>query len=273
MQALLGRPSALDHDASGAPCWRRRSAPADKGVMAIVPGGFDEHASQMGIARLGDGAARAFRAARVLRRHQPDKRHRARCRRKAPRVAELGGDRQRREIVDAAETPQARRRATGAARASADRAAPSRRCGGGPPPRRPCGDRRGASGRARRAATLWARSHASWRFVHAFFVPVKRRPWRKRNLDSRCRARSRSARISSRQRSRSRAASSCSVGMWTAVKRAGAIEHRQLAGIAPVRLDPIARPPRNQRRRNHVTGDLAARQKRAATQSRPGPAS
>ena len=46
----------------------------------------------------------------------------------------------------------------------------------------------------------------------ALFVPVKRRPWRKRNLESRCLAPSRSARMSSRQRRRSRAASSCSVG-------------------------------------------------------------
>ena len=42
----------------------------------------------------------------MLGRHQPDKGHRARGRAEATRVAEFRGDGQRREIVDAAETPQ-----------------------------------------------------------------------------------------------------------------------------------------------------------------------
>src|SRR5262245_40727815 len=58
-----------------------------------------------------------------------------------------------------------------------------------------------------------AKLATAWRWVQAFFVAVKRRPWRSTNFDRRCRARRRSARMSYRQRNKSRAASSCSVGM------------------------------------------------------------
>jgi hypothetical protein len=80
---------------------------ADKGVVPIVPGGFDEHAADVGVAGFGDGALRAFGPARVLGRDQADKGHRAGRRRKPTRVAELGGNRQRREVVDAAEAAEA----------------------------------------------------------------------------------------------------------------------------------------------------------------------
>ena len=54
---------------------------------------------------------------------------------------------------------------------------------------------------------------------------------------------------------------------------AGAIQNRQLAGIAPIRFDAIARPAGNQRRRDHVARDLRDRSGRAAARSRTGPAS
>ncbi len=60
----------------------------------------------MGIARLRDGAAGLLASARVLGRNQTHKRHHTGSRREAPRVTQLGGDRKRRQIIDAAETPQ-----------------------------------------------------------------------------------------------------------------------------------------------------------------------
>ena len=79
---------------------------ADKRVMSIVPGGFDEHAAQMAVAGLGDRSLRAFGAAGVLRGDKADKSHDARRGGKAPRVAELGGDGECRQIVDPAEAAQ-----------------------------------------------------------------------------------------------------------------------------------------------------------------------
>ena len=80
---------------------------AEKRMMPIVPGGFDEDAAQMGIAGFGDRAAHLPGAAGVFGRHQPDEAHHARGGGKAARIAEFGGDGQRGEVVDAAETAQA----------------------------------------------------------------------------------------------------------------------------------------------------------------------
>ena len=44
-------------------------------------------------------------------------------------------------------------------------------------------------------------------------------------------------------------------------QRAGAIEDRELAGIAAIGLDAIAGPPRNQRRRDDVTRDAVRGQR------------
>src|SRR2546430_7082940 len=81
--------------------------PTEKRVMAIVPGGFDEDASDMGIASFRDRAAGLLRATGVLGRHESDEAHEARGGGKAARVAEFGGDGQRGEIVDTAEAAQA----------------------------------------------------------------------------------------------------------------------------------------------------------------------
>ena len=68
--------------------------------MAIVPGGFDEHPSQVGIPGFSNRAAGLPGAARMFRRYQADKRHRARRSRESPRIAEFGGDGQRREVIE-----------------------------------------------------------------------------------------------------------------------------------------------------------------------------
>jgi len=60
----------------------------------------------MGIAGLGDRALGAFRAAGVLGGPQADERHRARRGWESSRVAELGGNRERRQIVDAPEATE-----------------------------------------------------------------------------------------------------------------------------------------------------------------------
>src|SRR5436309_2892650 len=78
----------------------------DKRVVSVVPGGFDEDATQMAVARFRDAALRAFGATRVLGGHEADKRHGARSGRKAARVAEFRGDGERGQVVDAAEAAQ-----------------------------------------------------------------------------------------------------------------------------------------------------------------------
>src|SRR5437763_3396748 len=74
--------------------------------MPVVPRGFDEDAPQMAVARFRDAALRTFGATRVLGGHEADKRHGAGGGRKAPWVAELGGDGERGQVVDAAEAAQ-----------------------------------------------------------------------------------------------------------------------------------------------------------------------
>ena len=79
---------------------------ADEGMMAIVPGRFDEHAAEMSVAGLGNTALGARRAAGVLGRHEADERHGAWRGGKAAGVAEFGGDGERGQIIDAAEAAQ-----------------------------------------------------------------------------------------------------------------------------------------------------------------------
>ena len=75
--------------------------------MAILPGGFHEHPAQMRVAGLGDGATCLFRSAGVLGGNQAGEGHQARRRRKATRIAQFSGDGQGGEIVDPAEAAQA----------------------------------------------------------------------------------------------------------------------------------------------------------------------
>ena len=227
----------------------------------------------MRIAGFGDRAARVFGAAGVLGRDQADEGHHARRavgkRRGSPSSAAMVSAvrssmprKQRRRATRGAQRLEVRqaRRSASTARSRATRFVDGAQIGGD------------ASARAPAAATSARAARRRARFDHAFLVPVKRRPCRSRNFERRCRARSRSARMSSRQRSRSRAASSCSVGMWIGGQRAGAIQHRELAGVAPVRLDPIARAAGNQRRRDHVAG-IPSRVSARCSSKPHGPAS
>ena len=80
---------------------------ADEGMVAVMPGGFDEHAPQVGVAGFGDGAASLFVAAGMLRGDEPDEGHRAWGRGEAPWVAEFGSDGKGGQIVDAAKAAEA----------------------------------------------------------------------------------------------------------------------------------------------------------------------
>jgi len=107
MQSVLCGPRVLHDGGRRAPLTECKGA-AGKRVMAVMPGGFDEHASKMGIAGLGNRASRLLGPAGMLGGHQADKAHEARGGGKATGVAEFGGDGERREIVNAAKAAQAR---------------------------------------------------------------------------------------------------------------------------------------------------------------------
>jgi hypothetical protein len=106
MQPLLCRPRR-GHRGGGSSLLAETHGGADEGMVAIVPGRFDEHPPQVRVAGLGDAALDPSCAARVLGRNEAHVRHHARRSRKAPGIAELSRDRQGREIVDAAEAAQA----------------------------------------------------------------------------------------------------------------------------------------------------------------------
>lgn len=107
MQALLRRPRP-GNDLRRCATLPRAQRGADKRSMPIVPRGFDEYPSEVGIARFGDGAARPFGPTGVLRWDEPDLGHGPRRRRETARIPQFGGDGQRRQIVDPAETAQIR---------------------------------------------------------------------------------------------------------------------------------------------------------------------
>src|ERR1044071_10364439 len=71
-----------------------------------MPSRLDQDAPEMRVAGFGDRAARCLRPARVLGRNQADEGHEARCGGKTTGVAELRGDSERREIVNATETSE-----------------------------------------------------------------------------------------------------------------------------------------------------------------------
>ena len=74
--------------------------------VAVVPGGFDEEAPDMGVAGLGDAAAPVALGTAVLARHQAEVGHQLPRRREAPEAMQLGDDGQRGDRVDAAEAAQ-----------------------------------------------------------------------------------------------------------------------------------------------------------------------
>jgi hypothetical protein len=79
---------------------------AEKRMVAVLPGGFDEDPPEMGVAGFGNGASGLFRPAGLFGGDQTGQRHDARCRRETAGIAQFGGNGQGGEIIDAAETPQ-----------------------------------------------------------------------------------------------------------------------------------------------------------------------
>ena len=105
MESVLRVPGLLDDGGRRAALPVAERVP-EKGMMPIVPGRFDEDPAQVGIAGFGDVATRPGGATRVLGRDEAGEGHDPRRRGKPAGIAEFGGDRQGREIVDAAETPE-----------------------------------------------------------------------------------------------------------------------------------------------------------------------
>ena len=105
MQPLLSGPRLRD-DVGRRPLLSLPESSPDKRMMSVVPGGLHQDAAEVSIAGLGNRSARLLRAAGMLRGDPPDKRHRLRRTAEAARVAELGGDGQRGQIIDAAEAAQ-----------------------------------------------------------------------------------------------------------------------------------------------------------------------
>jgi len=102
----VGEPGVLDDGVRDAALARTERIP-QKRVMTIVPSRFDEHAAQMRIPDFGDRPANAFGAGGIFRRHEPHEAHQTGGGWESTWVAELGGDGQRGEIIDAAEAAQA----------------------------------------------------------------------------------------------------------------------------------------------------------------------
>ena len=105
MQALLRGPGLRDDGRRRALLPTPERAP-DEWPMAIVPGRFDEHAPQVRVPGFGDRAAGLACATGMLRRDQADEGHCPGGRGKPARIAQFGRDRQRGQIIDAAETAQ-----------------------------------------------------------------------------------------------------------------------------------------------------------------------
>jgi hypothetical protein len=170
---------------------------ADKWVVAIVPGRLDHDTPQMRVAGFRDAALCAFRAARVLGRDEANAGRRARGSGKATGIAEFGRDRQGSQIVDATEAPEA-------VDTTLERLEREQRAQDGFDVRKTShdlvdGTEIGAVCLIECADRPDLRPEPRVVTVRPYFLAVNRRPCRSRNLDDRCRARSKSVRISSRQ--------------------------------------------------------------------------
>src|SRR5512142_2450943 len=75
-------------------------------MVPVVPGGFDQDAAQMRVARLGDRSARLLGATRVLGWNESDEGHGPGRRREASRITEFGRDREGGQVVDSTEAAQ-----------------------------------------------------------------------------------------------------------------------------------------------------------------------
>ena len=228
---------------AGAPALAAAKRRADKRMVAIVPGGFDEHAPQMRVAGFGD-RRRAPASCRSNARRERGRR-RPSCSgpsRKRRGIAELRGDGQRGEIVDAAEAAQALRRA--AASGSSVEQRPEIRP-------RPSRSRATASSTARRYARCVCSSAASGQVCAAQprVVPLRPRLLRGREAAAVPEQEFRQPMTGPQQiRADVFATAQQVAGRFFLLgrdvdrrQRPGAIQDGQLARIASVGLDPIAR--------------------------------
>ena len=126
MEALLRRPG-VGHDVGRCAALSTVQRLAHERVMAVVPGGFHQDASEVGIAGLGDPAPGLLRATGVLGGDQAHEGHQARGGREAGRVAEFGGDGQGGQIIDAPKTAEPTGATSATARGRARRGGPPRR--------------------------------------------------------------------------------------------------------------------------------------------------
>jgi hypothetical protein len=106
MQPLVRGPGLRD-DPGRRTSLSRPQRVSDEGMMAVMPRGFDYHSAEVRVAGLGDRAAGLLRPARMLRGNQADEGHETRRRGKPPHIAELGCNRERRQVIDPAEAAQA----------------------------------------------------------------------------------------------------------------------------------------------------------------------
>jgi len=105
VQPMLRLPGALDDD-RGCPLLTEPERPSQKGMMSVVPGGFDQDPPQMRISCFRDPAAGLFGSTGILRWDQAGKGHHSGGGGEAPRVAQFGRDRECGEIVNAAEAAE-----------------------------------------------------------------------------------------------------------------------------------------------------------------------
>ena len=257
IQALLRGPGVRDDRGRRA----RLPAPervAHKAPVTIMPRRFDQDAAQMRIPRFGDRAAGLFRPSGMFGGHEADKRHRARRRAKSARVAEFGGDGERREVVDPAKTPEA----FDAGPERLERQQAAQILFDGAEARHGFVDR--AQIRAvrlierRQRPCLRSEPGRVWlgpRLGHGEAAPVTEQEFR----EPMSRAQEIGPDVFATPKEIAR-------GFFLVARNvnggqgAGAIQDRQLTGIAPVRFDAITRTPRNQTGRDDVAVDLTAAQ-------------
>jgi hypothetical protein len=108
-QALLGFVGERDH-ATRLPFTSSLERDAHARSMLIVPGGFHQHPADQRIARSCDPAAPMFLATRILAGDKAQVRHQRARRLEPTKIVQLSENQDRRQRVDAAETPQPRHR-------------------------------------------------------------------------------------------------------------------------------------------------------------------
>jgi hypothetical protein len=105
IEALLAAPGAFDHGSALASVAAGELA-ADLRSPPRMPGGFDQQPAHVAVADLRDRALPAPLAGRVLGRNQTIEGHELPRAAEATEVADLGGQRKRRQGVDPAQTAQ-----------------------------------------------------------------------------------------------------------------------------------------------------------------------